>query len=89
MSAIARARVSSKGRVTLPRVLRDALDMHEGSMVEFEIRDGEAVLRPVAGFLARFGALTVPGAGPIDWNELRRRAAEEVGRQVASEGLPE
>jgi antitoxin PrlF len=86
MSITVRARVSSKGQLTIPKAVRDALNMHEGSMVEFELGEGEATVRPVTGFLARFGSLKVPGAGPVDWADLRRRTAEAVGRQVASEG---
>jgi antitoxin PrlF len=41
-------RVTSKGQVTIPKRVRDALGISSGSAVEFELRpDGEAVLVPV------------------------------------------
>lgn len=40
--------VTSKGQVTIPKRVRDALGIGAGSAVEFELRpDGEAVLVPV------------------------------------------
>ncbi len=36
--------VTSKGQVTLPKKVRDALGLVPGSEVEFEIRDGQVVL---------------------------------------------
>jgi antitoxin PrlF len=38
--------VTIKGQVTIPKPIRDALDIHPGSQVEFVMnRDGEIVLR--------------------------------------------
>jgi AbrB family looped-hinge helix DNA binding protein len=38
-------RVTSKGQVTIPKLVRDRLGIQLGSEVEFVVRDGEAVLR--------------------------------------------
>jgi len=44
------SRVTSKGQVTIPKRVRDALRISVGSAVEFELRaGGEAVLVPVRG----------------------------------------
>lgn len=39
--------VTSKGQITLPKKVRDALGLATGSRVEFDIHDGQAVLRRV------------------------------------------
>lgn len=39
------ATLTSKGQITLPRVVREALGLRTGSQVEFVVRDGEAVMR--------------------------------------------
>lgn len=42
------SQVTSKGQVTIPKRVRDALGIRAGSAVEFELRpEGEAVLVPV------------------------------------------
>ncbi len=40
-------RVTEKGQVTIPKTVRSNLGIEAGSEVEFELRDGEAVLRRV------------------------------------------
>jgi AbrB family looped-hinge helix DNA binding protein len=38
--------VTVKGQVTIPKAIRDALDIHPGNLVEFTMnQDGEIVLR--------------------------------------------
>ena len=38
--------VTVKGQVTIPKAIRDALDIHPGSLVEFTMnRDGQIVLQ--------------------------------------------
>ncbi len=39
------ATVTSKGQITLPKQVRDALGLVPGSEVEFELDDGRAILR--------------------------------------------
>jgi antitoxin PrlF len=40
--------VTVKGQVTIPKPIRDALDIHPGSLVEFVMNDaGQIVLRKV------------------------------------------
>jgi AbrB family looped-hinge helix DNA binding protein len=40
-------RVTVKGQVTIPKPVRRSLGIKPGSEVEFVLREGEAVLRPV------------------------------------------
>lgn len=47
------ATVTSKGQVTLPKNIRDALGIGPGSEVDFEVTEGQVVLRkrvPAAAF---------------------------------------
>lgn len=45
---MARAKVTSKGQVTIPKSVRESLRLHSGDRVEFVVRnDSEAVLKPI------------------------------------------
>ncbi len=45
---MATATVTSKGQITIPKAVRDSLQLHTGDRVEFVVRgQTEAVLRPV------------------------------------------
>ena len=39
------ATMTSKGQVTIPKEVREALDLHQGDTILFEERDGVVVLR--------------------------------------------
>ena len=41
-----KSRISSKGQITLPKRIRDALGLAPGEEVVFELREGEVVLKP-------------------------------------------
>jgi AbrB family looped-hinge helix DNA binding protein len=80
----ARAKVTSKGQITLPKAVREALGIDKASVVEFEVREGEAVMRPATGFLARFGTVR-PRNRPEDWKQVRAETMAAVAREVANE----
>ena len=75
-----RATLTSKGRITLPKPVRDALGLKEGDRVLFRVLEGRAVLAKVQDFLDLAGSVNVsPGNRNAAWREIkastwRRRA---------------
>ena len=78
MATTARAKVTSKGQITLPKAIRDALGLDESSTVEFTLTDDGAVMKPTVGFLARYGTVK-PLNRPEDWTKIRADTTEAVG----------
>lgn len=71
------ARITSKGQVTIPREVREALDLAEGDDVVFRVIDGRAVLARVPHLLDLAGSVPVPAdARDLDWHEIRDRAVQ-------------
>jgi antitoxin PrlF len=56
------ARITSKGQVTIPRRVREALDLHEGDEVVFRVEDVRAVMAKTPDFLSLAGSVQVPAA---------------------------
>lgn len=54
------ARVTSKGQVTIPKSVRDALDLHEGDELLFRVERSRAVVAKTPDFLAFAGAVATP-----------------------------
>lgn len=50
------SRLSAKGQVTIPREVREELDLDPGDMVGYEVRDGLVILRRVQPFDRAFHA---------------------------------
>jgi antitoxin PrlF len=70
----AAAKVTSKGQVTLPKVVRDALGIKEGDEIIFRVEGSRAVLARTPDFLALAGTIRVPAAKRnVAWDQVIRR----------------
>lgn len=68
------ARLSSKGQVTVPRAVREALSLHEGDRVVFRVEGRRAVLARTPDLLALGGSISVPAAKRgTPWTEVLRQ----------------
>lgn len=68
------ARLTSKGQITLPKAIRDALGLHEGDRVVFRLEGDHAVLARTPDLLELAGSVTVsPDQRGTDWEEIRDR----------------
>lgn len=56
------ARMSSKGQITVPKAVRDALGIGEGDNVVFRVEGNRAVLARTPDFLSLAGTIKVPAA---------------------------
>lgn len=74
------ATVTTKGQITLPKPVRDALGLKQGDRVLFRVFEGRAVLSKVEDFLDLAGSVRVPpGKKDAAWPAVkaatwRRRA---------------
>ncbi|HEV7241027.1 MAG TPA: AbrB/MazE/SpoVT family DNA-binding domain-containing protein [Thermoanaerobaculia bacterium] len=69
------ATVSSKGQVTLPKSVRDALGLKAGDRVLFRVHRGRAVLAKVESFLDLAGSVSVPpDRRGASWPAIKARA---------------
>jgi antitoxin PrlF len=68
------ARLSSKGQVTVPRAVREALALTEGDRVVFRVEGRRAVLARTPDLLALAGSISVPAAKRgTPWAEVLRQ----------------
>jgi len=79
----ARAKVTSKGQVTIPKSVRQALALHEGDELLFRVERSRALLAKTPDFLELAGTVSVPAAKRgTPWDEvLRRTRTERAGRR--------
>ena len=74
------ARVSSKGQITLPKSVREALALEEGDRVVFRVEGDRAVLARTADLLALAGSVSVPAAKRgAPWGEILGEARRVRG----------
>ncbi|MGH2986735.1 MAG: AbrB/MazE/SpoVT family DNA-binding domain-containing protein [Solirubrobacterales bacterium] len=70
-----RARVTSKGQVTIPKVVREALGVGAGDELLFRVVEGHAVVARTPDFLDLAASVEVPP-------ELRGRPWQEIRAQA-------
>ncbi len=70
----AAAKLTSKGQVTVPKVVREALGLEEGDEVLFHVEGNRAVLARTPDFLTLAGSVPVPAAKRnVAWDDVIRK----------------
>ncbi|MBU8839075.1 AbrB/MazE/SpoVT family DNA-binding domain-containing protein [Mycolicibacterium goodii] len=77
------AKLTSKGQLTVPKAVRDALGLEEGDEVVFRVEGNRAVLARTPEFLSLAGTIRVPAAKRnVAWDDvIRRMRATRAGRR--------
>ena len=78
------AKVTSKGQITIPKEVRDALGINEGDQIVFRVEQHRALLAKTPNLLELAGAVDVPAAKRgVGWDEVRRstRRARAAARR--------
>jgi AbrB family looped-hinge helix DNA binding protein len=71
---MSRRELSSKGRLTVPKVVRGALGLAEGDQVVFRVEGRRAILPRTPSLLELAGSVPVPAEKRgTKWREVRRR----------------
>ena len=78
-----RAKITSKGQVTIPKSVRDALGLHAGDELLFRVERSRAVIAKTPDFLELAGTVPVPaGKRGTSWDEIvARTRRERAGRR--------
>jgi AbrB family looped-hinge helix DNA binding protein len=75
------AKVTSKGQVTVPKAVRDALGIKEGDAIVFRVEGTRAVLARTPDFLDLAGTIAVPAdKRNVAWDDVVRRTRGERSR---------
>ena len=75
------ATVTSKGQITLPKSVREALGLKTGDRVLFRVHEDRAVLAKVPDFLQLAGSVPVPPSKRgTSWSRIRAETWQKRSR---------
>lgn len=78
------AQLSSKGQLTVPKAVREALGLVEGDQVVFRVEGRRALLARTPKLLDVAGSVPVPAQKRgTAWTEIRRRSREARAKSRA------
>lgn len=76
------ARMTSKGQVTVPKPVRDALGLQEGDKLVFRVHGDRAVVARTPDFLELAGSIGVPaGKRGTPWDQVLGEAHRTVAER--------
>lgn len=76
----AAAKMTSKGQLTVPKAVRDALGIKEGDEVVFHVEGNRAILARTPDFLSLAGSVAVPASKRnVAWDDIIRRTRSTRG----------
>jgi AbrB family looped-hinge helix DNA binding protein len=76
------ATITSKGQLTLPIAVREALGVGQGDRVVFRVLGDRAVLARTPSLLDLAGSVPVPAElRGVSWSEIRRRSRAGLDRR--------
>jgi AbrB family looped-hinge helix DNA binding protein len=78
------ARVTSKGQITLPKLIRDMFVIKKGDSLEFRVSEDRIEMFPLGTSGDLYGSVKVKGRQ--NFKRIREAVKKEVAKRVASEG---
>jgi antitoxin PrlF len=82
------ARVTSLGRITIPKQIRDSLGLKSGDWVRITIDEGRLVMRPAKAGLQDLRGTIEPRQEPEDFGVAREKAKKAMARRRANPRRP-
>ena len=77
------ARVTSKGQVTIPKAVREALTLETGDRVVFRVEQHRAIIARTPDLLEMAGAVEVPAAKRgASWDQVRSTTRDQRARRA-------
>ncbi len=76
--------IGRRGQITLPRAIRQWLNLREGDRIAFTRRGDDVILQPMPHTLMDLRG-SVPVSGPQDFEAIRRSVISAHAERVASD----
>lgn len=76
------SKITTSGQATIPKVIRERLNLKPGDRILFLERDGEIVIQPVSHSLRERRGSVAPNQQPEDFEKIRYEVKQRIARDV-------
>jgi antitoxin PrlF len=80
-------KMTSKGQITIPKELRDKLNVKEGDQFKFLLSEEEVKMEPVKRKLLSEAVWRIGTNDPIDLEEMRKTTQEKAAKEIHFEEI--
>lgn len=80
---MATATLTQKGQITIPKKIRQKLNLKPNHKIIFVMREGQIIMKPVRDILSLRGA--VPVTKEQDFNKIIQQVIKDIGEHNAKE----
>lgn len=77
--------LTSKGQVTIPKEIREALGLKEHDRVNFVKRGSDILIKPIKGNILDLRGSVKPRKRPENFEEIRKITRKIITRKIAKE----
>ena len=80
--------ITGRGQTTIPRNVREALNLKPGDVITYEIEGKSAIIKPAASILTLMGSMRYENM-PVETNlgKIREQSISQWAAHAAKEGL--
>lgn len=74
--------ITSKGQITIPKTVRDSMNLKTGDVMDFTIRDGSVILVPVTKSVAEvFGMLSKSNGTHYSVEQMNEKLKKSIHKR--------
>ena len=77
--------MTKKGQVTIPKEIRELLNLREHDKILFTLKEGEITMKPLRGSVLDLRGTVKPRRRPEDFERVRATTMKARGKIVAQE----
>ena len=79
------ATVSSKGQLTIPKPIREALKLKTGTKISFSLHEGKVEMKPVSEGILQWQGTLRTEAQDTSWEEVRGQVRLAIAQEAIRE----
>jgi len=77
--------ITRKGQTTIPKEIRDFLNLKPNDKLFYIVEDSKVVLKPIHGDILQLRGSVPPKERPADFEKIRQETRKKIAQKIAAE----